>query len=944
MRRADPPVVALPDGEGAVLATYADSDVGSSPRSVSAGGGRAGSLTEEPPPVKWDESAFARVKLMCSYGGRILPRPHDNQLRYVGGESRIAVVSRGITLSELTAKLSRMFGASVVIKYQLPYEDLDALISVTSDEDLDNMMEEYDRLQSVGNRPSASARLRLFLFPLKLERSQTASLLELMENNHSRERWFVDILNGLPVLPHVRSETSSIVSETTDYLFQSNMDTLEEWAAATSYGNSVASPRTEQNPGNKQVNPVSAAALFGSLIQQAGSNEVSSAPGSPLPLKHKQFMMGSSSSAPPAVISLLSAMAEAASKGLPTPTQHVVPASDGSTGTYTNKTRLGSGDGSVGVPEQRKHVDGEILLTSDKGILTSSVGGAEQFLPAGLMDDDDALQKLSAKGSFDEVCGNPQNVIFGAGVSEPSKALKGELASESPALMGQPIFDEEVLPVHILAQNLNVLQLEERLPSPIISPSGVSSASAQISPTVPTPQQPISIAVMSKASADDKLKQQVFPVSPGAGAHMGSEDKLMQQNLPSSAPYVTAAKPDVEDVLPRQVSPLLAHFLPSLSMPQQVTTLSNVVGEDMLVRQIPSVNVTKDAETMIKPQPPSSVASGAPPVPAPSLMPPILHEPVMQKSPAVPAPNYFYQAQASEVPMSTTTYAMQTPGVQLPIMSQTPLGVATSPLPPIAAPFKAANVVVATRPAAGTSRPQSPHAVMAGGGVPQVRATSPPVTAPPIMPTNVLVGEVLKGLAPVATNMSPPTVFSSMGEGVRSIPTTTYPQGEVVNLPRQVSDPLPGHRMGAVSPQLGNQFNVANFNVPPAPGIPTRFRAVGRPIQPVAEGIPLQPAPIVGVISDKKAPVTMQRALTSPSMRPPLGPGGQYSYFMADQPNVIPPRYNTPPNIVLGAAAPDTLPFSGANPFVDNFQPVSTYQDVLEVPPADQQQRRQTRP
>ncbi|GKV27758.1 hypothetical protein SLEP1_g36893 [Rubroshorea leprosula] len=53
-------------------------------------------------------------------------------------------------------KLTRI--SNVNVKYQLPNEDLDALISVTTDEDLENMMDEYDRLAQNQNRgqPSSS--------------------------------------------------------------------------------------------------------------------------------------------------------------------------------------------------------------------------------------------------------------------------------------------------------------------------------------------------------------------------------------------------------------------------------------------------------------------------------------------------------------------------------------------------------------------------------------------------------------------------------------------------------------------------------------------------------------------------------------------------------------------------------------------------------------------
>ncbi|KAK1326160.1 hypothetical protein QJS10_CPA01g01100 [Acorus calamus] len=159
----------------------------------------------------WNDDSSPRVRLMCSFGGRILPRPHDNQLRYVGGETRIVAVNRSTSFASLVSKLSKLCGHTcedLSVKYQLPSEDLDSLISVTSDEDVDNMMEEFDRLKS--------PRLRLFLFP---PQSGSGS-----EFDSKRDQWFLDALNGSGSttpgrLERVRSEASSILSEVPDYLF-----------------------------------------------------------------------------------------------------------------------------------------------------------------------------------------------------------------------------------------------------------------------------------------------------------------------------------------------------------------------------------------------------------------------------------------------------------------------------------------------------------------------------------------------------------------------------------------------------------------------------------------------------------------------------------------------------------------------------------------------------
>lgn len=102
-----------------------------------------------------------RIKLMCSYGGKILPRPSDRKLRYVGGETRMVSVSRHIHFVAFLQKLTEIYGPDLAVKYQLPEEDLDALVSVSSDEDLENMMDECDRLEAL----EGASRLRVFVFP-----------------------------------------------------------------------------------------------------------------------------------------------------------------------------------------------------------------------------------------------------------------------------------------------------------------------------------------------------------------------------------------------------------------------------------------------------------------------------------------------------------------------------------------------------------------------------------------------------------------------------------------------------------------------------------------------------------------------------------------------------------------------------------------------------------
>ncbi|RWW23106.1 hypothetical protein GW17_00012660 [Ensete ventricosum] len=102
------------------------------------------------------------VKLLCSYGGKILPRRLDGRLRYVGGHTRILAVRRSISFSELQVKLRELCGwGAVSLRCQLPTEDMDALVSVTSDEDLANLVEEYDLASR--DRRLSPPKIRAFL-------------------------------------------------------------------------------------------------------------------------------------------------------------------------------------------------------------------------------------------------------------------------------------------------------------------------------------------------------------------------------------------------------------------------------------------------------------------------------------------------------------------------------------------------------------------------------------------------------------------------------------------------------------------------------------------------------------------------------------------------------------------------------------------------------------
>ncbi|KAK8643516.1 hypothetical protein V6N13_012809 [Hibiscus sabdariffa] len=157
----------------------------------------------------WDDptlptSLHSKLRLMCSYGGTIVPRPHDKVLCYIGGDTRMVVVDRHTTLASLHHRLSisLLRGCPFTLKYQLPSEDLDSLISVTTDEDLENMIDEYDRTCSQTTSSSKSSRIRLFLFPLNPDGTLASShsIGPIINNSTKSDEWFLNALNGSGLL------------------------------------------------------------------------------------------------------------------------------------------------------------------------------------------------------------------------------------------------------------------------------------------------------------------------------------------------------------------------------------------------------------------------------------------------------------------------------------------------------------------------------------------------------------------------------------------------------------------------------------------------------------------------------------------------------------------------------------------------------------------------
>lgn len=149
-----------------------------------------------------------RLKILCSFGGSILPRPYDGKLRYVGGETRIVSLPRDVRYADLMSRMKEIFDGVVVLKYQQPDEDLDALVSVVNDDDVVNMMEEYDKKIGEGEDEGEGeeggcavvARLRIFLFS-HLDDHMSGSISSPNfdpDEVRETERRYLDALNSVP--------------------------------------------------------------------------------------------------------------------------------------------------------------------------------------------------------------------------------------------------------------------------------------------------------------------------------------------------------------------------------------------------------------------------------------------------------------------------------------------------------------------------------------------------------------------------------------------------------------------------------------------------------------------------------------------------------------------------------------------------------------------------
>ncbi|XP_002513363.2 uncharacterized protein LOC8272582 isoform X1 [Ricinus communis] len=198
------------------------------------------------PPVGYTSSGTSdslsqKMKVLCSFGGKILPRPSDGKLRYVGGDTRIIRITRDISWMELKQKTLAIYDQAHAIKYQLPGEDLDSLVSVSCDEDLLNMMEEWNEVEDRGG----SQKLRMFIFSMSdLDDAQFG----LSSVEADSEIQYVVAVNGMDIGSRRNSMLHGLASSSgnnLDELDRLNLDKETSRVATVSVGVSTL-PSTAQ--------------------------------------------------------------------------------------------------------------------------------------------------------------------------------------------------------------------------------------------------------------------------------------------------------------------------------------------------------------------------------------------------------------------------------------------------------------------------------------------------------------------------------------------------------------------------------------------------------------------------------------------------------------------------------------------------------------------------
>ncbi|KAK3125352.1 hypothetical protein QOZ80_7BG0603760 [Eleusine coracana subsp. coracana] len=238
------------------------------------------------PPVPVQANAGPQVRLMTSFGGCILPRPGDRRLRYVGGDTRIVSLPRATaSYATLVAAFARiapnLFAPGAphpTLKYKLPQDDIDSLISISSDDDVDHLMDELDRLEYLNANVAKPDRLRAFIFaPQPHAAGAFGSIFSGAGGEAACDQWFLDALNA-PTPSSGERDSSSMMSDLPDCLFGLDIAS-DEPSPSTNAARNKSDPET---PSSDDDAPAPA----------AGEGEPSHAPsvGSPWPAPPPPYM------------------------------------------------------------------------------------------------------------------------------------------------------------------------------------------------------------------------------------------------------------------------------------------------------------------------------------------------------------------------------------------------------------------------------------------------------------------------------------------------------------------------------------------------------------------------------------------------------------------------------------------------------------------------------
>ncbi|XP_066389268.1 uncharacterized protein [Miscanthus floridulus] len=162
-----------------------------------------------------------KIKFICSFGGVFLPRPSDGELRYVGGERHLVRIDRDMSWRELTCKTTKLIRRDHTIKYHLPGEQLNMLISITSDDDLRNMIDECIFLEA------SRERLTMYLFSANEDEHGVHFLVARSSSEAEKEAHFIALVNGLAA-PIVASRMHSLGSTSASDLDQVMLGAKED--------------------------------------------------------------------------------------------------------------------------------------------------------------------------------------------------------------------------------------------------------------------------------------------------------------------------------------------------------------------------------------------------------------------------------------------------------------------------------------------------------------------------------------------------------------------------------------------------------------------------------------------------------------------------------------------------------------------------------------------